>query len=114
MIFDAVLRDARACQRIFRGEKGRCEVVISLAHENAHSAIFAERLAQVGGDVEIGIGVAPADAPIPVAAQAGNRLIFAIRDETEAPSRPGIDGRGVTGIDTVELGSLSGLSPALS
>src|SRR5688500_5224511 len=104
MILHPVLRYSGPRQRIFRREEGRGEVIISLGDENPHPAILAHRLAEIGGDVEIGVAVAPADPPVPVAADAPDRLIFAVGDEAEAAPRPGVDRRGIAGVDAVEAG----------
>src|SRR3546814_2763794 len=53
MILDAVLRDAGARQRIFGGEKGRREVIIALRDEHPQSRILAQRLSDIGRDVQI-------------------------------------------------------------
>src|SRR3546814_6367288 len=58
MILDAVLRDAGARQRIFGGEKGRREVIIALRDEHPQSRILAQRLSDIGRDVQIAIAVA--------------------------------------------------------
>src|SRR4249919_2479927 len=108
MELDAILRNAGSRQRIFSGKEGRREIIIALGDEDPHAAVLPQRLAEVGSDVQIGVAVAPADAPVPIAADAGNRLIFAVGDEAEGAPGPAVDRGGVAGIDTVETGIIVG------
>ena len=108
-ILDPILRDAGARQRIFGGEKGRREIIIALTDKDAQSAVFAQRLPDIGRDVQIGVGVAASDAPVPLAADAADRLIFAVGLEPQRIARPAVDRGGVARIDAIEAGVIVGL-----
>src|SRR4029453_590994 len=109
MELDAVLRDAAARQRIFGGEEGRRESVSALADEDPQARILAQCGPEIGRQIEVGVGAAPAlDLPVPVAAEVADRLIFAVGNETQCAARPAVDGGRIAGVDAVEAGIVVG------
>src|SRR5687768_15548854 len=104
-IDDPVLRDAGPGQRIFGSEEGGREVEIALPDEQAQPRILPHRPAQIGRDVLV-VARLPAlvlEIPVPVADPA-DRRILPLRPELEAVPDPGVERRGIAGVDSVEAG----------
>src|SRR5690349_3470073 len=107
-VLDTVLRDTGARQRIFGGEKGCREIIIALRDQDLQSRIFAQRLPDIGRDIQIGVGIAVADPPIPLAADPADRLIFAVGLEPQSVAAPAVDRRRIARVDAIEAGVVVG------
>ena len=106
MILDARGVEAGTAHRIFRAEEGRGEIIPALAHEDFQAAIFAQCLAQIGGDAAIDFAGPAAFAvqlPVP-SADPADRHIGAVGPVAQIVAGIAVHRGGIGAVDGVETG----------